>query len=152
MLPRTLSHKRVNLFRMLSSKLPQIVILSGAPHRFIVTRRLWRGVEEPVPNVAEGTSTMVNLPMLLRAFQPPSPHRAARYGFSRIPPLVHALKLFHPGTSTSRRKPSYEISKGFPLVRRGFRSLWATAGLETEVFHSLHRHPLHANSPSGSKK
>ena len=71
--------------------------------------------------------------------------------FSRNP-SVHTYKLFHPGTSTSRRKPSYEISKGFPLVQKGFRSRWAPAGLETKVFHSLHRHSLHANSPSGSKE
>jgi hypothetical protein len=34
---------------------------------------LWRGVEEPVPSVAEGTSAVLIFPMLLGAFQPPSP-------------------------------------------------------------------------------
>jgi hypothetical protein len=33
-----------------------------------VTLSWWRGVEELVPNVAEGTSAVLNLPMLLRAF------------------------------------------------------------------------------------
>jgi hypothetical protein len=41
-----------------------------------VTQRLWRGVEEPVLSVAEGTPAVVILPMLLGAFQPPSRHRA----------------------------------------------------------------------------
>ena len=41
----------------------QIVILSGAPHRLNrVTQRLWRGVEEPVLSVAEGTSKVLNYP------------------------------------------------------------------------------------------
>jgi hypothetical protein len=38
-----------------------------------VTQCLWRGVEEPVLSVAEGTSAGLNLPMLLGAFQPPKP-------------------------------------------------------------------------------
>ena len=32
---------------------------------------LWRGVEEPVPSVAEGTSAVPILHMLLGAFRPP---------------------------------------------------------------------------------
>jgi hypothetical protein len=36
-----------------------------------VTKRLWRGVEEPVLSEAEGTSAVLNLPMLLGAFRPP---------------------------------------------------------------------------------
>ena len=42
-----------------------------------VTPRLWRGVEEPVPSVAEGTSAVLNLPMLLGAFH----YRNPRTGF-----------------------------------------------------------------------
>ena len=38
-----------------------------------VTQRLWRGVEEPVLSVAEGTSTVHNLPVLLGAFVPTKP-------------------------------------------------------------------------------
>jgi hypothetical protein len=38
-----------------------------------VTQCLWRGVEEPVLSVAEGTSALLNLPMLFEAFQPPKP-------------------------------------------------------------------------------
>jgi hypothetical protein len=37
------------------------------------TQRLWRGVEEPVLTVAEGTSAVLILPMLLGAFRPPKP-------------------------------------------------------------------------------
>ena len=33
-----------------------------------VTQRLWRGVEEPVPSVAEGTSARLNLPHAVRSF------------------------------------------------------------------------------------
>src|ERR1700743_2446078 len=36
-------------------------------------RRLWRGVEEPVPSEAEGTSAVLILPMLLGPFRPPKP-------------------------------------------------------------------------------
>jgi hypothetical protein len=36
-----------------------------------VTQRLWRGVEEPVLSVAVGTSALLDLPKLLRAFRPP---------------------------------------------------------------------------------
>jgi hypothetical protein len=36
-----------------------------------VTQRLWRGVEEPVLSLAEGTSAVLLLPMLLGAFRPP---------------------------------------------------------------------------------
>src|SRR5271163_2548911 len=46
-----------------------------------VTQRLWRGVEEPVLRVAEGTPAVLILPMLLGAFQPPSPHRAGPLRF-----------------------------------------------------------------------
>ena len=38
-----------------------------------LTQSLWRGVEELVPSVAEGTSAVFNLPMLLGAPQPPKP-------------------------------------------------------------------------------
>jgi hypothetical protein len=41
-----------------------------------VTQALGRGVEEPVLSVAEGTSALLNLPVLLGAFRPPmSDHR-----------------------------------------------------------------------------
>jgi hypothetical protein len=36
-----------------------------------MTQRLWRGAEEPVLSVAEGTSAVFKLPLLLVAFQPP---------------------------------------------------------------------------------
>jgi hypothetical protein len=36
-----------------------------------MTQRLSRGVEEPVPSVAEGTPAVLIFPMLLGAFQPP---------------------------------------------------------------------------------
>jgi hypothetical protein len=36
---------------------------------------LWRGVEEPVPRVAEGTSAVLILPMLFGVFRPPKPDR-----------------------------------------------------------------------------
>src|SRR6202044_1488143 len=35
-----------------------------------VTQRLWRGVEEPVLSVAEGTSAVLILSMLFKAFRP----------------------------------------------------------------------------------
>jgi hypothetical protein len=35
---------------------------------------LWRGVEEPVLSVAEGTPAMLISPMQFGAVQPPSPH------------------------------------------------------------------------------
>jgi hypothetical protein len=38
-----------------------------------VTQRLWRGAEEPVLSVAEGTSAVPDLPMLLGAFRPLKP-------------------------------------------------------------------------------
>ena len=38
-----------------------------------VTQRLWRGVEEPVPSAAEGTSAVLIFPMLFGAFRPPKP-------------------------------------------------------------------------------
>jgi hypothetical protein len=40
-----------------------------------LAQSLWRGVEELVPSVAEGTSAVFNLPMLLGAFQPRGPTR-----------------------------------------------------------------------------
>jgi hypothetical protein len=43
-----------------------------------VTQRLGRGVEEPVLSGAEGTPALLIYPMLLRAFQPPSPHKRPR--------------------------------------------------------------------------
>ena len=48
--------------------------LSGAPHGVCrVTQCLLRCVEEPVPSVAEGTSAVLILPMLLGAFQKSEP-------------------------------------------------------------------------------
>jgi hypothetical protein len=38
-----------------------------------VTQFLWRGAEEPVPNVAEGTSAVLILPVLFGAFRQPKP-------------------------------------------------------------------------------
>jgi hypothetical protein len=65
-----------NLFRMFFVELPQ----NRHPERSAsqidcVTQRLWRGVEEPVPRVAEGTSAVLILPMLFGAFRPPKPDR-----------------------------------------------------------------------------
>ena len=45
----------------------------SAPPIDRVTQRLWRVAEEPVLSVAEGTSAVLIFPMLLGAFQPPSP-------------------------------------------------------------------------------
>jgi hypothetical protein len=47
-----------------------------------VIQRLWRGVEEPVLSVAEGTPAVLISPMLFRAFQPPSRTERVRYGFT----------------------------------------------------------------------
>jgi hypothetical protein len=45
-----------------------------------VTQRLWRGVEEPVLSVAEGTSVVLLLPTLLGAFRhPKADHRLVIY-------------------------------------------------------------------------
>ena len=43
-----------------------------------MTQPLWRGVEEPVLSVAEGTSAVLISPMLLRAFRPPKPDETQR--------------------------------------------------------------------------
>jgi hypothetical protein len=43
-----------------------------------MTQPLWRGVEEPVLSVAEGTSAVLISPMLLRAFRPPKPDETRR--------------------------------------------------------------------------
>jgi hypothetical protein len=58
-----------NLSRVFFFKLPQ----NRHPERSAsqmdrVTQRLWRGVEEPVPSVAEGTSAVLNLPNAARSF------------------------------------------------------------------------------------
>jgi hypothetical protein len=45
----------------------------SAPQIYPATQRLWRGVEEPVLSVAEGTSAVLILPMPFGAFQPPKP-------------------------------------------------------------------------------
>ncbi len=42
-----------------------------------VTQRLWRGVEEPVLSVAEGTLAVLILPMLLGAFDHRNPITAS---------------------------------------------------------------------------
>jgi hypothetical protein len=60
---------RVNLFWMFFVKVPQ----NRHPERsasqvYRVRRAWWRGVEEPVPSLAEGTPTLLILPMLLGAF------------------------------------------------------------------------------------
>src|SRR6266700_960659 len=48
--------------------------LSEAPHRFIACYSAWwRGVEEPVLSVAEGTPKMLILSMLFGAFRLPKP-------------------------------------------------------------------------------
>src|SRR5271163_3425039 len=69
-----LFHKALTCPGCFSSILPQ----NRHPERSAsqidrVTQRLWRGVDEPVPRVAEGTSALLNLPMLLEAFRPPRP-------------------------------------------------------------------------------
>ena len=43
-----------------------------------VTQRLWRGVEEPVLSVAEGTSAVLIFTHIVRSFQPPNPHDLAQ--------------------------------------------------------------------------
>ena len=75
-----------NLFKMFFVKLPQ----NRHPERSAsqidcVTQCLWRGVEEPVLSVAEGTSALLISPMPFGAFQPPRPHRADRRGLSLSP-------------------------------------------------------------------
>jgi hypothetical protein len=58
---RALSHKR--LIGMFFVKLPQNRHPErSAPQIDRVTQRLWRGVEEPVLSVAEGTSVVLNYP------------------------------------------------------------------------------------------
>jgi hypothetical protein len=55
-----------------------------------VAQRLWRGVEEPVPRVAEGTSAVFTLPMLFGAFN----HRSPRWSLPlRFAPCGRALEL-----------------------------------------------------------
>jgi hypothetical protein len=49
-----------------------------------VTQRLWRGVEEPVLSVAEGTSAVLILPMLLGAFRPPKPDNRICFDASKF--------------------------------------------------------------------
>ena len=53
-------------FKLLQTRHPE----RSASQMDRVTQRLWRGVEEPVPSVAEGTWAVLNLPMLLGAFRP----------------------------------------------------------------------------------
>jgi hypothetical protein len=62
---------RVLFVKLLQNRHPE----RSAPQIVRVTQRLWRGVEEPVPNVAEGTSAVLPLPMLLGAFRPLKPPR-----------------------------------------------------------------------------
>jgi hypothetical protein len=58
---------------------PKVVILKRSASPIDrVTQRLWRGVEEPVPSVAEGTSAVLILTMLFRAFRPPKPDNNRR--------------------------------------------------------------------------
>jgi hypothetical protein len=54
-----------------------------------VTLRLWRGVEEPLPSVAEGTSALLNLPMLLGTFRPPTPDKVFPWGRERCKRLLY---------------------------------------------------------------
>jgi hypothetical protein len=75
-----------------------------------VSQRLWRGVEEPVLSVAEGTSAVLIFPMLFRAFRPPKPD-------SRICCDTHLTVTGHifakPPTSTEnpgqRRGPAVSL-------------------------------------------
>jgi hypothetical protein len=46
----------------------------------------------------------------------------------------------------------YDRGEASILVPKVFRRFWLPTGIETKVFHTLHRYPLHANSPSGSKE
>ena len=50
----------------------------SAPQIDRVTQRLWRGVEEPVLSVAEGTSAVLIFTLTVRSFQPPNPHDLAQ--------------------------------------------------------------------------
>jgi hypothetical protein len=56
-----------------------------------VTQRLWRGVEEPVLSVAEGTSGVLNLPMLSQLFN----QRGPTTGSAPITHLVVTRASFH---------------------------------------------------------
>jgi hypothetical protein len=49
---------------------------------------LWRGVEEPVPNVAEGTPAVLIFPMPLGAFQPPNIENRIYCGTHIIAPVI----------------------------------------------------------------
>ena len=56
-----------------SSCLPRLAVGAKRFADRSQTEALWRGVEEPVLSVAEGTPTVFLLPMLLGDFQPPKP-------------------------------------------------------------------------------
>ena len=59
---------------MFSSKFPQRRHPErSASHIYRMTQFLWRGVEEPVLSVAEGTPAVLILPMLLGPFRPLKP-------------------------------------------------------------------------------
>jgi hypothetical protein len=60
----------------------------SASQIYRVTQRLWRGVEEPVPSVAEGTPAVLILPMQFRPFRPPKPE-------NRICCVTHLMVRVH---------------------------------------------------------
>jgi hypothetical protein len=64
-----------------------------------VTQRLWRGVEEPVLSVAEGTSAVFILPMLLGAFRP-------RARTARAPALFQGYEDIHTAIAREKHDPS----------------------------------------------
>jgi hypothetical protein len=55
----------------------------SAARIYRVTDGLWRGVEEPVLSVAEGTPAMLILPMLFGAFPPPMPEVSVLLRYAR---------------------------------------------------------------------
>jgi hypothetical protein len=52
----------------------------SASQIYRLAQGLWRGVEEPVPSVAEGTSAVLILHMLLGAFRTPKMESAYEIG------------------------------------------------------------------------
>ena len=70
-----------------------------------VTQLLWRGVEEPVLSVAEGTSAVPILPVLLGALRPPKPDNTTCCDTQLVviaPPVPAGPRNIESSTSSAR--------------------------------------------------
>ena len=104
-----------------------------------VTLRLWRGVEEPLPSVAEGTSALLNLPMLLGTFRPPTPDKVFPWGRERCKRLLYfeGYAVFAQPSPGKQRKGWRRAKKLYLIgtTNPKFKDLARTSGWKMTTVH-----------------